>query len=526
VQHGGHRRGADDQHEAHDSQRDIEPGRDHEDGGEHGTGDLGDRGERVVQAEDASNGIFPGPPLQQGDERDLEDHAADALHAEQQQRWARGVHHAEQGERRTDEHPGRGDQQPGEARCAQPSSERSDQQPADAHRGSHHAHPVGALPEHVLGDEHVQHVLCAHLEQQRRGEHHQRQQAGAAPHFSATVDHVGPHRRCLFADLLLEAGLVGRARRSVGSAAAQRAGAHQQPGRQQERERVDQEREPGVGGGDHQRTEGRPDEEGELRDHALGRVGRGQVVFRHHVRCGSHRSCAIRHGEHGVHHRQHDHHCDVATRPDDDGHGEHHDEAPDVERHHQPPSVVAIGHHTAERAEHHVREDAQHGRRRHPTRRPRVVDEQHHQRHGVEEVAGHRDRVAAQQPSPTAVAPRSSKAARLVVAHAHRPHPSPRLVIGSCPLVGARTVVPGTVAVSASAQNSARARRNMRVPTTTPHDSGTNQEDDTMSSTNEENTTETEADTEGHAGRKIARIGEAGAEDDDTEGHASRRSGR
>lgn len=85
----------------------------------------------------------------------------------------------------------------------------------------------------------------------------------------------------------------------------------------------------------------------------------------------------------------------------------------------------------------------------------------------------------------------------------------------------------------------------MRVPTTTPHDSGTNQEDDTMSSTNEENTTETEADTEGHirkgyrigeagteadteghAGRKIARIGEAGAEDDDTEGHASRRSGR
>ena len=86
-----------------------------------------------------------------------------------------------------------------------------------------------------------------------------------------------------------------------------------------------------------------------------------------------------------------------------------------------------------------------------------------------------------------------------------------------------------------------------------------------MSSTNEENTTETEADTEGHgrkgyrigeagpapgpgghlrarasrvggagtgadpqgpAGRKIARIGEAGAEDDDTEGHASRRSGR
>ena len=65
----------------------------------------------------------------------------------------------------------------------------------------------------------------------------------------------------------------------------------------------------------------------------------------------------------------------------------------------------------------------------------------------------------------------------------------------------------------------------MRVPTTTPHDSGTNQEDDTMSSTNEENTTETEADTEGHRA-KVSRIGEAGAEDDDTEGHASRRSGR
>ena len=45
----------------------------------------------------------------------------------------------------------------------------------------------------------------------------------------------------------------------------------------------------------------------------------------------------------------------------------------------------------------------------------------------------------------------------------------------------------------------------MRVPTTTPHDSGTNQEDDTMSSTNEENTTETEADTEGH-GRKGYRL--------------------
>lgn len=81
----------------------------------------------------------------------------------------------------------------------------------------------------------------------------------------------------------------------------------------------------------------------------------------------------------------------------------------------------------------------------------------------------------------------------------------------------------------------------MRVPTTTPHDSGTNQEDDTMSSTNEENTTETEADTEGHirakqsrigeAGTeadteghraKVSRIGEAGAEDDDTEGHGLR----
>lgn len=84
----------------------------------------------------------------------------------------------------------------------------------------------------------------------------------------------------------------------------------------------------------------------------------------------------------------------------------------------------------------------------------------------------------------------------------------------------------------------------MRVPTTTPHDSGTNQEDDTMSSTNEENTTEPEADTEGHIRKgyrigeagteadteghraKVSRIGEAGAEDDDTEGHASRRSGR
>ncbi|MBK8334089.1 MAG: hypothetical protein IPL07_17405 [Acidimicrobiaceae bacterium] len=67
-----------------------------------------------------------------------------------------------------------------------------------------------------------------------------------------------------------------------------------------------------------------------------------------------------------------------------------------------------------------------------------------------------------------------------------------------------------------------------------------------MSSTNEENTTETEADTEGphprqavphrrgrHGSRhrgprrgRTSRIGEAGAEDDDTEGHASRRSGR
>lgn len=80
----------------------------------------------------------------------------------------------------------------------------------------------------------------------------------------------------------------------------------------------------------------------------------------------------------------------------------------------------------------------------------------------------------------------------------------------------------------------------MRVPTTTPHDSGTNQEDDTMSSTNEENTTETEADTEGHGRKgyrigeagteadteghraKVSRIGEAGAEDDDTEGHIGR----
>ena len=61
----------------------------------------------------------------------------------------------------------------------------------------------------------------------------------------------------------------------------------------------------------------------------------------------------------------------------------------------------------------------------------------------------------------------------------------------------------------------------MRVPKATPHDSGTNQEGETMSSTNEENTTETDADTEGHAGRKIARIGEAGAEDD-TEGHIGR----
>ena len=86
----------------------------------------------------------------------------------------------------------------------------------------------------------------------------------------------------------------------------------------------------------------------------------------------------------------------------------------------------------------------------------------------------------------------------------------------------------------------------MRVPTTTPHDSGTKQEDDTMSSTNDKNTTETEADTEGHIRAKqsrigeagteadteghgrgrTSRIGEAGAEDDDTEGHASRRSGR
>ena len=41
-----------------------------------------------------------------------------------------------------------------------------------------------------------------------------------------------------------------------------------------------------------------------------------------------------------------------------------------------------------------------------------------------------------------------------------------------------------------------------------------------MSSTNEENTTETEADTEGH-GRKGYRIGEAGTEAD-TEGHMPR----
>ena len=45
----------------------------------------------------------------------------------------------------------------------------------------------------------------------------------------------------------------------------------------------------------------------------------------------------------------------------------------------------------------------------------------------------------------------------------------------------------------------------MRVPTATPLESGTNQEDETMSSTNEENTTETEADTEGH-GRKGYRL--------------------
>ena len=64
----------------------------------------------------------------------------------------------------------------------------------------------------------------------------------------------------------------------------------------------------------------------------------------------------------------------------------------------------------------------------------------------------------------------------------------------------------------------------MRVPTTTPHDSGTNQEDDTMSSTNEENTTETEADTEGH-GRKGYRIGEAGTEAD-TEGHLRTKASR
>ena len=45
-----------------------------------------------------------------------------------------------------------------------------------------------------------------------------------------------------------------------------------------------------------------------------------------------------------------------------------------------------------------------------------------------------------------------------------------------------------------------------------------------MSSTNEENTTETEADTEGH-GRKGYRIGEAGTEAD-TEGHLRTKASR